>query len=291
MAISEEAFFLDAGFTGTLQNQIRQFVASAILDGTFQPGDRLPSSRGLAKHLKISRITVTLSYQDLVADGYIEARHRSGYFVADEAPRQPIRVVNPPAEDKVDWDAVLLRRFAGARLVRKAEDWRRFRFPFVYGQADPELFSHSNWRRCALQALGKREFDSLASDLAERDDPELVAFIAKHTLPRRGIMARPEQILVTVGAQNALWMVVQLMLGPGRTAIQENPGYPDLREIIRHSGCAVQTHDVDASGLDPARLPEADVVFTTPSHQSPTAATMPMDRRHELLNSPARRGS
>ncbi len=284
MTISEESFFLHAGYRGTLQSQIRQQIATAVVQGKFLPGERLPSSRKLAVHLGISRITVTLAYQDLIADGYLDSRQRSGIFVAKDAPKPDFSGTGVVSRDTVRWDEVLCRRYTGARLVRKVEDWRRFRYPFVYGQADPELFSHSQWRQCALQTLGKREFDNLASDLAERDDPELVAYIARQTLPRRGILARPEQILVTAGAQNALWTITQLLLGPGRVAVHENPGYPDLREIIRLSNCILAPQDVDVSGLDPSEIPDqADVVFTTPSHQAPTAATMPMVRRRELL--------
>lgn len=286
MTISEESFFLHAGYRGTLQSQIRQQIATAVVQGKFLPGERLPSSRKLAVHLGISRITVTLAYQDLIADGYLDSRQRSGIFVAKDAPKPDFPGTGIESRDTVRWDEALCRRYTGARLVRKVEDWRRFRFPFVYGQADPELFSHSQWRQCALQTLGKREFDNLASDLAERDDPELVAYIARQTLPRRGILARPEQILVTAGAQNALWTIAQLLLGPGRVAVHENPGYPDLREIIRLSNCILAPQDVDASGLDPSEIPDqADVVFTTPSHQAPTAATMPMGRRRDLLTS------
>ena len=284
MTVSEESFFLHGEYSGTLQSQIRQQIATAVVQGKFLPGERLPSSRKLADHLGISRITVTLAYQDLVADGYLDSRQRSGVFVATNAPQQDFTDPGIESGDTVAWKDTLYRQYAGARLVRKVEDWRRFRYPFVYGQADPALFSHSQWRQCALQTLGKREFDNLASDLAERDDPELIAYIVRQTLPRRGILARPEQILVTVGAQNALWTITRLLLGPGRIAVHENPGYPDLREIIRQSRCILAPQNVDAAGLDPSRIVEAaSVVFTTPSHQAPTGATMPMERRRSLL--------
>lgn len=291
MRISVEAFFLHAGYRGTLQSQIRQLISTAILDAKFLPGERLPSTRRLASHLGISRITVTLAYEDLVADGYLESRPRSGTFVADTAPLPDNPAPGEPSMDRINWDRAMCRRFAGAKRVRKARNWRQFRFPFVYGQTDPELFSHSHWRQCTLQTLGKREFDSLASDLSEHDDAELVAYIIRHILPRRGILARPEQILVTAGAQNALWIIAHLLLAPGRLAVHENPGYPDLRAIIGHTGCTAIAQDIDGDGLDPDRVsPRADVVFATPSHQAPTAATMPMSRRRRWLELAKRRG-
>lgn len=284
MALSVDLFFLDPAFEGSLQSQIRQLVASAILSRRFLPGERLPSSRHLAQHLGISRITVTLSYQELVADGYLTTRARSGFFVADDAPSVDLDSSKPTSGDKVDWSGRLQRTYSGAQLVRKTPDWRDYRYPFVYGQADPELFSHANWRLCAHQALGRKEFDTLTSDYGEADDPQLIDFIVRHTLPRRGIQASPDQILLTVGAQHALWTVVQLLLGPGRKAAYEDPCYPGLRDILRHSGCLNCPIAVDADGLDPELLPvRTDVCFTTPSHQSPTAATLPMARRHRLL--------
>lgn len=291
MALAEDTFFLDPAFQGTLQSQIQQIVAAAILSGRFVPGDKMPSSRKLARHLGLSRITITLAYNELVADDYLTSRDRSGFFVSDTAPISPLvenKLLQPT--EKVDWDRVIQRRFTGSRQVEKHHNWRKFQYPFIYGQADPDLFHQSNWRLCALQALGRRDFDSLTSDQAERDDPELIRFIVRHTLPRRGILARPEQILITVGAQNALWMVAQILLGKGRTAVCENPGYPGLRAVLAHAGCRNHLVDVDQDGLPPDLLPnDADVVFTTPSHQCPTTATMPMARRRALLQLAQRR--
>ena len=284
MALSEDLFFLDPSFEGSLQSQIRQIVASAILSRSFLPGERLPSSRKLAKHLGISRITVTLSYQELVADGYLTTRSRSGFFVADDAPSSTFHGNTTEVQDRVDWDVALQRNYMGAAKVEKTFNWQSYPYPFIYGQADPKLFSHSNWRLCAHQALGKKEFDSLTSDYAEEDDPQLIDFIARHTLTRRGIRANRNQILLTVGAQNALWMVAQLLLNKGKTAAYENPGYPGLRSILYQSDCELTAVDVDKDGLNPSKLPLGiDVVFTTPSHHAPTAVTMPMNRRHALL--------
>ena len=292
MPLVEDTFFLDPNFQGSLQSQIQQIVASAILSGRFQAGEKLPSSRKLAAHLGISRITVTLAYNELVADDYISSATRSGYYVSETAPMVPLEAIKGEmVEDKVDWLQAVQRDFTGGKTVKKARDWRKYPYPFISGQPDPMLFNQASWRLCALQALGKKEFDSLTSDYAEHDDPELINFIARHTLPRRGILARPEQILVTVGAQNALWMVAQILLGEGTAAAYENPGYYSLRQILRHSGCVRYPVAIDDDGLPPDSLPEDfDVLFTTPSHQCPTTATMPMRRRHELLKLAGEKG-
>ncbi|MCP5074797.1 MAG: PLP-dependent aminotransferase family protein [Rhodobacteraceae bacterium] len=290
MALSKDTFFLDPAFSGSLQSQIRQIVTSAILSRRLHPGERLPSSRKLAEHLKISRITVTLSYQELVADGYLSTRSRSGYFVSENAPVAAVNTKGKrPSGDTVDWQHALQKDYSVSKKVKKTFNWREFPYPFNYGQADPTLFGHSNWRLCAHQALGKKEIDTLTSDYADHDDPQLIDFIVRHTLPRRGIVARPEQVLLTVGAQNALWMVSELLLGQNRCAAFENPGYPGVRQILRQSGCKKIPINVDSKGLNPAHLPpETNIVYTSPSHQAPTTVTMPLDRRQELLKRAAR---
>ena len=285
MALAEDTFFLDPNFQGSLQSQIQQIVASAILAGRLQAGEKLPSSRKLAKHLGISRITVTLAYHELVADDYITSANRSGYYVSETAPMVPLPAIRGEVvNDTVDWASAFQRDFTDGKTVKKDHDWRSYPYPFLYGQPDPALFNQAAWRLCALQALGKREFDSLTSDYAEQDDPELINFIMRHTLPRRGILARPEQILVTVGAQNALWMVAQILLNKDRAAAFEDPGYHSIREILRHTGCRRYPVEIDGNGLPPDKLPkDFDALFITPSHQCPTTITMPMARRHELL--------
>ncbi len=284
MAISVETFFLAPGFQGTLQAQIQQLIAEGILSGRFRRGEKLPSSRELATHLGVSRITVTLAYTELLANDYLTSRGRSGYYVSENAPVPPSFDPPKPREDRIDWTRALGRRFTGGDTPDKPKDWASYRYPFVYGQTDPSLFDHANWRLCALQALGQKDFTALTSDYYDQDDPELVEFIARNTLPRRGIIARPEEILITLGAQNALWIAAQILLTQRRTAAIENPCYHALRDILNQSRCHVDAIDVDRDGLNPDLIPsEADVIFTTPSHQCPTTATMPMARRHALL--------
>jgi len=284
MAVSEDTFFLDARFEGTLQSQIQQMVAEGILSGRFRPGEKLPSSRRLAKHLGVSRITVTLAYTELLANDFLRSAGRSGYFVSETAPRPPAFTMKQHASDGVDWNRAIGQRFKDGRALTKPADWRKYRFPFIYGQADPELLDIKSWRLCALQTLGQREFESLTADLGDRDDPKLVEFITRHILPRRGIAAKPSEILITLGAQNGLWLAAQVLLTQRRTAAFETPCYPSLRAILSHSRCIMEPILVDEEGLPPDRISaEADVVFVTPSHQCPTNATMPIDRRRALL--------
>jgi GntR family transcriptional regulator/MocR family aminotransferase len=284
MAIPVENFFLKPDTKGTLQARIQQMVAEGILSGRFRRGEKLPSSRKLAQHLGVSRITVTLAYTELLANDYLTSRGRSGYYVSDDAPEPPHFEDTPRKEDAVDWSRALGQRFTGTATLVKPQDWAQYRYPFLYGQTDPQLFDHANWRLCALQALGAKDFGALTRDYFDQDDPQLVEFILRHTLPRRGITANPEEVLITMGAQNALWMTSQVLLTQRRRAVIENPCYPSLRGVLTQSRCHLSAVDVDEDGLPPQHIPEqTDVIFTTPSHQCPTSYTMPLARRQALL--------
>jgi GntR family transcriptional regulator/MocR family aminotransferase len=286
VAIPPELFLLPAKSNATLQQQIQQIVAEAIVSGRCAPGEKMPSSRGLADHLGVSRITVTLGYTELVANEYLVSRDRSGYFVADTAPTRPI-FSDPALVDRngVDWDRKLVRRTHLREDIIRPPNWNDYKFPFIYGQSDPDLFDHGNWRNCALRAVGRKDFDTLAQDHYQNDDPMLVEFILRHILPRRGIRAHPDEILITMGGQNALWMIAQLLLSEGQKAIVENPCFPGLRKIFDQMRYTATSIDVDSDGLPPDMIPtDADLVFTTPSHHAPTNVTMPLDRRLEMLD-------
>jgi GntR family transcriptional regulator/MocR family aminotransferase len=288
--IPPEAFVLPGSDRGSLQQRIRQMVTEGVLSGRFRPGERMPSSRGLAEHLGVSRLTVTLSYAELVAQDYLVARGRSGYFVSENAPRPQEMPVQGGRAEAAEFAAVA-GRFSGREGVARPLDWEAYPYPFIYGQADASLFDHQNWRQCAVQALGRRDFTAMTADYYDGEDPLLIEYLLRHILPRRGIAAREDEVLLTMGAQNGLWLTAACLLGPGRVAVMENPGYPGLRNILTASGAEVRAVDVDADGLPPEMIPKGvDLVVTTASHQCPTNATMPIDRRRALLQAAGREG-
>lgn len=288
MRVSVDQFFLDRQSGIGLQAQLREKIAEAILSRRFTPGQRLPSSRRLADHLGIARITASLVYQDLVADGYLNAAPRSGYFVAPDAPGLMASGKDVPVskDETVNWDNWIKTRVGTMRLMNKPRDWRAYPYPFIYGELDSDLFPHDVWRDCARRAWGKREFDQVAGDFRNFDDGRLTDYICSHSLPSRGIVVGPEQVLVTLGAQNGLWLAIQLLAAarPGLRVVIEDPGYPDLREALKMAGCRIVPVPVDDQGLPPELIPEdVDLVCVSPSHQAPTGATLPMARRRRLL--------
>ncbi|UFS66743.1 MocR-like pyridoxine biosynthesis transcription factor PdxR [Paracoccus denitrificans] len=284
MPIPPDAFFLDHAAGLPLQVQLRRQIIASVTAGRFRPGEKLPSTRALALHLGVARVTVAQAFAELVSTDYLTSRDRSGHYISDSIERR--LEAEPPAPDapRFDWDSQLEGRFGRAQRRDRERDWRRFAYPFVYGQADPALVDHAAWRDCAMRALGRREFDSLTGDLYDADDPELVDHIARQILPRRGISAGRDEILLTMGAQNALWLVAQLLLRPGASCAVEDPSYPGQREILTASRARILPVPVDARGLPPHAIPPGiSAVFTTASHQCPTNSTMPLARRKELL--------
>ncbi|WP_199259145.1 MocR-like pyridoxine biosynthesis transcription factor PdxR [Paracoccus binzhouensis] len=284
MPIPPDAFFLDHAAGLPLQVQLRRQIIAAVTAGRFRAGEKLPSTRALARHLGVARVTVAQAFAELVSTDYLTSRDRSGHYISDSIERR--LEAEPPAPDtpRFDWDSQLEGRFARAQRTDRERDWRRFAYPFVYGQADPTLVDHAAWRDCAMRALGRREFDSLTGDLYDADDPELVDHIARQILPRRGISAGRDEILLTMGAQNALWLVAQVLLRPGVSCAVEDPSYPGQREILLASRARILPVPVDARGLPPDAIPPGvAAVFTTASHQCPTNSTMPLARRKQLL--------
>lgn len=289
--VAAEVFFLDRNSKRPLQSQIRDTVVASILSRRALPGYLMPSSRRLAAHLGVARMTVTLAYQELVDQGFLETKSRSGYLVADTdaIPRLPLADAVEPTENSNLWRNVLSENLRDRRRITKPKEWRSLPYPFVFGEMDTTLFKHSAWRECVRQAMGKRDFEVMAGNEAT-DDPILVEYILSRMLPRRGISANNGQVLITVGAQNAIWLAIELLTRAPLKAVCENPCYPDTLQALRWCGADVSTVDVDRDGLPPDDIPiGTQAVFVTPSHHAPTGATLPRARRQRLLDLAAAR--
>jgi GntR family transcriptional regulator / MocR family aminotransferase len=280
---------LRRGEYASLQTQIREALVSAILDRNLDQAEPIPSTRKMAKSLGVSRNTVVLAYQGLLDDGYLVARERSGYFVSDKAltetnlpPRRT--TAKPTTQSSVDWDTRLKLVPAANEFPSKPQDWQKYPYPFIYGQVDHNLFPLAEWRECTRQALGKKWLGTWTNDSWSIDDPLLVEQIRRRILPRRGIMASDDEILITLGAQNGLYLLTSLLVDKSSHVVMEDPGYPDMRNAFELHAGKVTPVAVDEHGLTiAAALDTANIVFTTPSHQYPTTVTMPLERRMALL--------
>ncbi len=279
----------------SLQTQIREALVSAILDGQLAQDEPIPSTRKMAKTLSVSRNTVVLAYQGLLDDGYLVARERSGYYVSDKALAQPPLVQNrrhaaTENPDQPGWLERLTSHPAQQENISKPLDWQSYKYPFIYGQVDHTLFPLAEWRDCARQALGKRWLGHWTNDTWAHDDPLLVEQIRRRILPRRGIMASDDEILITLGAQNALYLLASLMVSGETRVTMEEPGFCDVRNIFGLKTPHVTLAPVDSGGVVLSdAFDNCDVAFVTPSHQFPTTVTMSLERRLELLRLASKR--
>jgi len=291
--VVEPLIYLDPSSPLSLQNQIRERLVELIVSGAAPPGTRLPSTRGLAEQLRVSRNTVVLAYQQLLDEGFLLTRERSGIYPNPAMQQQPMAGAGPVqhAAGAIDWPR-RIRRAARAHASHGfAEPARPAGDSFLDGSIDPSLYPMSEWREVSRLALASREIREWSARSRDLDDPMLIEQIRSHILPRRGIIASPEQILITVGAQQALWLLVQLLVRPGVRVGVEEPGYPDFRALLALRGAQVAHLPVDAEGMvvDEA-VDGCEVLYLTPSHQMPTAVTMPNERRQRLLDKAAAHG-
>lgn len=273
-----------------LFRQVYRGMRQAILSGTVHAGERLPSTRDLAEQLGISRTVVLLAYEHLLAEGFIAGRGGSGTFVADG-------LAGNAAPGKRKQARLRLSRFgnaasgAGATVNTPLPRAVAPRYNFIYGRSDLETFPFALWRRLLLRQARKastRQFD-YGSALGNAD---LRAAICTHLRRARAVVCDPSEVIVVNGSQQALDLVIRVLVEPGDPVAIEDPQYDGIREALRVAGARLRPVRVDRDGIDPSRLPEdARMVFVTPSHQFPTGAILPLERRLALLDWARRRNA
>ena len=271
----------------SLQMQVRKGLTSAILEGRISMDLPLPSGRELAKQLQVSRNTIVLAYQRLVDEGYLVSRERQGYFVSPALLKsRPSYQEERRSADSTtpNWQPRLNTDLSAQRNIKKPADWQKYRYPFIYGQSDPALFPIADWRECVRQSQSVPVITAGSLDYVDQDDEVLVEELCIRVLPRRGIWIKPENLLVTIGAQNALSIISQLLFNKDTVIGIENPGYPDARNLFLLRTGQLVLLDIDENGLViNDQIDKCDYIYVTPSHQSPSTATMPLDRRKALL--------
>jgi GntR family transcriptional regulator/MocR family aminotransferase len=283
----ELLFKINRDHTESIYHQIRSNIINGIVEGSLPAGNRLPSTRQLATTLKVSRNTVSRVYENLTTDGFLHVRERSGYFINSNVRNDWVEEpeVKPVALHKISpWAQKLTSLPSNQPYVIRPADWQKYPYPFIYGQIDPELLSLSDWRECSKLALSKSSVEDWTSDAITEDDPELAEQICTMLLPRRGIFVSADQLMVTIGAQNALFLAGALVIGKDTSLGFENPGYCDARNGFESVGAKIKPLPIDDDGIKiDHRLDSCDIVYTTPSHHYPTNVTLPMERREALL--------
>ena len=233
-----------------------------ILSGVLAAGERLPSKRALAEHLRVSVITVEGAYQQLEAEGYVDARPRQGFFVSpvDRAPAAPALPAELPAEPE-------------------APPWR---LDLKSGRVDPSCFPSALWARLTRQVLSE---GSHLAPAPPQGLPALREAIARDLRDFKGMAVSPEQIVVGAGAEYLYLLLAQLLGREGTVFALEDPGYPKIRQVYGKWGAACRPIPLDGQGmaLEPLYASGATAAHLSPAHHYPTGIVTPIARRQALL--------
>ncbi|TCZ55948.1 MocR-like pyridoxine biosynthesis transcription factor PdxR [Roseicella aquatilis] len=266
---------LDRGSGVPVLRQLYLGLRGAILAGALPPGARLPPSRGLALQMGVARNTVVAAYEQLLAEGFIEGRVGAGSFVSRDLPESP--EAPPPTPPP----AIPPRAAPDA----PAPDELSTR-PCNTGRTGWDDRSQRVWRSLTLRRLAVPD-----PAIFGYGDPQgsraLREAIARYLRAARAVRCDPDQVMVTAGAQQAISLVLRVLLRPGDAVWVEDPCYPALRAALAAAGARLVPVPVDAQGMEVAAgiaaAPAARLAYVTPSSQYPLGVVLSMARRLELL--------
>ncbi len=269
-------------------------IRARIGDGSYAAGTALPSTRALAAERGVSRGTVSLVYEQLASDGFVDTRPGAATRVAAGAAdriRAQGRGAAASEPQRTQPDTERLSAFAQrlqAMPLRPAAPDPAGVIDFVYGPLAGRDFPTLPWLKALRRAEGLRSQRlEYASPLGA---PELRQALQQYLHQTRGLACSTEQILVVNGSQHALDLCARLLLNPGDPVVVENPGYRMAHQVFEAYGAQLLCADVDDDGLQTAQLAAltaqapARLAYVTPGHQFPLGGYLPMARRHALLD-------
>ncbi|WP_026734824.1 MocR-like pyridoxine biosynthesis transcription factor PdxR [Fischerella sp. PCC 9605] len=285
------AIALDRKAAIPLHRQLYEELRRAILERRLSQGQRLPSTRLLAKSLGVSRLTVTQSYEQLIDEGYLQTIVGSGTFVCTQLPDDLLHSASSPSENKMARLPIKLSHYAAVLTEIDIPNMAGPNTPisFRYGRPAFDQFPIQLWRKLLFRhSRASLDWLDYASDpLGHRPLREAIA----HYLSRsRAVQCEPDQILLVGGTQQALDLIARLLVNPDETIALEEPSYLAVRRhTFLSQGAKLLPIPVDESGLVVEQLAKFSsdnikLVYVTPSHQFPTGAVLSLQRRLELLS-------
>lgn len=282
-----------------MYRQLYNWFRSSIIDGQIRPGQRVPSTRGLAAELKISRIPVLSAYEQLLAEGYFETFVGAGTCVAGSIPDDSLSF---PAVKAKKGLQELVKKLAPRRMSHRASTltqapaqcWLDSLGAFRMSQPALDHFPNSIWSKLVARHSRRPATRIMGYGRAMGYLPFREA-IAEYLRAARGVRCESSQILITTGSQQALQISAQVLVDPGDHVWMEEPGYPGARQAFTVAGARLIPVPVDDEGMKAAKITrrshKARAVYITPSHQYPTGVTMSATRRMLLLNWAVRSGA
>ncbi|MCM1569167.1 MAG: PLP-dependent aminotransferase family protein [Roseburia sp.] len=255
-----------------LYEQIYEHIRQEIREGKLLAGERLPSTRSLAEYLQVSRSTVDYAYDQLLSEGYIEARPCRGFFVCsmDELFALQLQPRGIKEEE------------SGGRREEEAEG--AYFYDFSPNAIDMSVFPFGIWKKITRNILNDSNQELFAQGEPQGDE-DLRRTIGRYLHSSRGVNCSPQQILIGAG-NDYLLLLLEKILGGGRKLAMENPTYKRACHIFRSMEYEILQADMDESGMLAESLAGtgADMAYVMPSHQFPTGIVMPITRRTQLLS-------
>ena len=282
------AIALDNNTAIPLHQQLYEELRRAILSGRLLPRQRIPSTRSLAKSLGISRTTVTSCYEQLLSEGYLETIVGSGTYVCAQLPDDLLHSTPVESVQKTV-SPIQLSKYA-ARLADMDTSLMSepdLQISFRYGRPAFDHFPMQTWRKLLSRHCRENStwLDYATDALGYKPLREA---IARYLSRSRAVQCEPEQVIITNGTQQALYLIMRLLIELGDAIALEDPGYLSARRIFLSQGAKLLPIRVDESGLvvkDLAKYANESIklVYVTPSHQFPTGSILSLPRRLELL--------
>lgn len=259
-----------------LYEQIYSHIKQEIREGKLLRGERLPSTRSLSDFLQVSRSTVELAYEQLLSEGYIEARPYRGYYVCPAEELYDLDKEENVPEAWEGWGRISEER-------EKRGEGREYAYDFSPNTIDMSAFPYATWKKITKNILVDANSEIFVSG-SPKGDYILRETIAHYLHNSRGVNCRPEQIIIGAG-NDYLLMLLEKILGRHVRIAMENPTYRRAYRIFDSFAYHISPIAMDNSGMSAKGLKEseADVAYVMPSHQYPTGIVMPIGRRMELL--------
>lgn len=257
---------LQGGAKAPLYEKIYEHIKSEIMEGKIRKGEKLPSTRLLANNLAVSRSTVEMAYDQLLAEGYIEAEPCRGFFVCDIT--ELYRLEAKPLESHID--------------VKREKD-KGYKVDFSPYAIDTKSFPYNIWRKINKNVLLDDSEELLLSGDGQ-GEWELRVAIAGYLHQARGVNCQASDIILGAGNEY-LEILLSQLLGRDKTILMENPGYPQAYRTFCNMGYRVETVPAQDTGLrvEVVQQKNPDLVYMMPAHQFPLGTVMPLKQRLELL--------
>lgn len=272
--------------TGTLQTRIFKGIRELILVNSLSANTRLPASRDLATELKVSRNTILSVYEQLRAEGYVEARTGKGTWVATQLPEIFLntRKNSDCAHIGSISENTLSQR--GNNLINMASSSPHQWGAFVPGAPDVTEFPHQVFNKVYAKYRKKAQVEDLIYSNSG-GTKELRSALADYLKIARSVDCNDNQIIITEGIHQAIDLISRTLSDIQDTVWIEEPSYWGLRNILEINGAAITAIPVDRHGIHIQSMQQPSppkLIFVTPSHQYPLGSHLSLERRQELID-------